>query len=105
MEVSWGATGKRISLAVTTRQGKLGSKNVAERPHSGKQAKMITLYRVAAERTQTVIRSHDPRFMENLVDALEGKAIHPAVQDELRALARDLRDVLNGTIMSHIKEL
>jgi hypothetical protein len=66
---------------------------------------MTNLYKVASERTQTVIRSHDPRFMENLVDALEGKAIHPAAQDELAALARDLRDVLNGTIMSHTKEL
>jgi hypothetical protein len=43
--------------------------------------------------------------MENLVEVLEGKAVHPAVQDDLRALARDLRDVLNGRVRSHIKEL
>jgi hypothetical protein len=43
--------------------------------------------------------------MEYLADALEGKAIHSTVQDELRTLARDLRDVLNGAVMSHIKEL
>jgi hypothetical protein len=67
--------------------------------------KMANLYKVATEHTQTVIRSHDPRFMENLVEVLEGKAVHPTVQDELRALARDLQDVLNGTVMSHTKEL
>jgi hypothetical protein len=66
---------------------------------------MTNLYKVASERTQTVIRSHDPRFMENLVEVLEGKAVHPTVQDELRALAKDLQDVLSGRVMSHIKEL
>jgi hypothetical protein len=66
---------------------------------------MTNLYKVASEHTQTVIRSHDPRFMENLIEVLEGKAVHPTVQDELRVFARDLRDVLNGTVKSHIKEL
>jgi hypothetical protein len=66
---------------------------------------MPILYRVGSEHTQTVIRSHDPLFMEYLADALEGKAIHSTVQDELRALARDLRDVLKGNVTAHVKEL
>jgi hypothetical protein len=66
---------------------------------------MPILYRVGSENTQTVIRSHDPLFMEYLADALEGKTIHSTVQDELRALARDLRDVLKGSVAAHIKEL
>jgi hypothetical protein len=66
---------------------------------------MPILYRVGSEHTQTVIRSHDPLFMEHLADALEGKAIHSTVQDELRTLASDLRDVLRGEVRAHIKEL
>jgi hypothetical protein len=42
--------------------------------------------------------------MEYLADVLEGKAIHSTVQDELRALARDLRDVLRGEVGAHTKE-
>jgi hypothetical protein len=42
--------------------------------------------------------------MEYLADALEGKALHSTVQDELKALARDLRDVLRGEVRAHIKE-
>jgi hypothetical protein len=66
---------------------------------------MANLYKVAAEHTQIVIRSHDPRFMESLVDVLEGKAVYPTIHDDVRALARDLRQVLNGTVTSHAKEL
>lgn len=66
---------------------------------------MANLYKVAAERTETVIRSHDPRFMENLVELLEGNPVHSAIKDELRALARDLREVLNGRFKSCAKEL
>jgi hypothetical protein len=43
--------------------------------------------------------------MEYLADALEGKAIHSTVKDELRVLARDLRDVLKGNVAAHVKEL
>jgi len=63
------------------------------------------LYGVGSERTQTVIRSRDPLFMEHLADVLEGKAIHSTVQDELRALARDVRTVLKGIVAAHVKEL
>ena len=43
--------------------------------------------------------------MEYLADALEGNAIHSTVQDELRTLASDLRDVLKGYVKAHVKEL
>jgi hypothetical protein len=66
---------------------------------------MANLYKVAAERNETVIRSHDPRFMESLVELLQGNPIHPAIEDEIRALARDLGEVLNGHFKSCAKEL
>jgi hypothetical protein len=66
---------------------------------------MPNLYRVGVEHTQTVIRSHDPCFMENLADVLEGKPVHSTVHDELRTFAGNLRDVLKGNIAAHAKEL
>ncbi len=66
---------------------------------------MANLYKASAERTETVIRSHDPHFMENLANLLEGKPVHSTVMDELSWLARDLREVLKGQVKSSAKEL
>lgn len=66
---------------------------------------MANLYKVAAERTETVIRSHDAHFMERLVEFLQGNPIHPAFEDELRELAKDLDQVLSGRFKSCAKEL
>lgn len=62
------------------------------------------VYKIAAERTQTVIRSHDPRFLYSLADVLDGSPTHPVIVDQMKVFARDLREVLNGEVAGHILE-
>lgn len=66
---------------------------------------MANLYKIAAERKETVIRSHDPRFMDYLADFLQGNPVHPAIEDEFNALGRDLAAVLSCRVKSSAKEM
>ena len=63
-----------------------------------------TLYRIATERTQTVIRSHDLRFLLCLADVLDGNPTHSVITEQMKVFARDLRDVLGGKVAGHIVE-
>ena len=65
---------------------------------------VFTLYKIAAERTQTVIRSHDPRFLYGLADVLDGNPTHVVMVEQTKVFARDLRDVLDGKVAGHILE-
>jgi hypothetical protein len=65
---------------------------------------VFVLYKIATERTQTVIRSHDPRFLYRLADVLDGYPTHPVIVDQMKVFARDLRDVLGGEVAGHIVE-
>jgi hypothetical protein len=68
-------------------------------------AMVFTLYKIAGERTQTVIRSHDPRFIYRLADVLDGNPTDDVIVEQMKAFARDLRDVLDGKVAGHIREL
>ena len=65
---------------------------------------VFTFYKIATERTQTVIRSHDPRFLYRLADVLDGNPTHGVIAKQMKVFARDLRDVLNGKVIGHIVE-
>ena len=61
----------------------------------------IILYKITAERTQTVIRSHDPRFLYSLADLLDGNPTDSVILEQMKAFARDIQDVLNGKVAGH----
>jgi hypothetical protein len=65
---------------------------------------VFTFYKIATERTQTVIRSHDPRFLYRLADVLDGNPTHSVIRGQMKVFARDLRDVLDGRVSGHIVE-
>jgi hypothetical protein len=65
---------------------------------------LFTLYKIAAERTQTVIRSHDPHFLYRLADVLDGNPTHSIILEQMKVFARDLRDVLDGKVAGQIVE-
>jgi hypothetical protein len=65
---------------------------------------VFTLYKIATERTQTVIRSHDPRFLYRLADLLDGDPTHAVITEQMKVFARDMRDVLDGKVAGHIAE-
>lgn len=62
-------------------------------------------YKISAERTQIVFRSHDFRFLYKLGELLEGYPSDSVTVDELKVFARDLLDVLDGEVASHAKDL
>lgn len=65
---------------------------------------VFTLYKIATERTQTVIRSHDPRFLYRLADVLDGNPTDAVITEQMKAFARDLRDVLDWKVVGYIVE-
>lgn len=65
---------------------------------------VFTLYKIATERTQTVIRSHDPRFLYRLADVLDGNPTHSVIVNQMKVFARDLRETLDGKVAGHIVE-
>jgi len=65
---------------------------------------VFTLYKIATERTQTVIRSHDPRFLYRLADVLDGNPTDAVITEQMKAFARDLRDVLDWKVGGYIVE-
>jgi hypothetical protein len=65
---------------------------------------VIILYKITAERTQTVIRSHDPRFLYRLADVLDGNPTDGVILEQMKAFARDLQDVLDGKVAGHTLE-
>jgi hypothetical protein len=62
-------------------------------------------YKIATERSQIVIRSHDFHFLHHLVDFLEGNPIHPAFAEEIKIFARYFREVLDGKFGAFTQEL
>ena len=62
-------------------------------------------YKIATERAQIVIRSHDFHFLYHLVDFLEGKPIHPDFVEEIAVFARYLGDVLNEQFGAFTQEV
>lgn len=65
---------------------------------------VFTLYKIASERTQTVIRSHDSHFLYRLADVLDGNPTHSVIVEQMKVFARDLRDVLGGKVAGHTVE-
>lgn len=65
---------------------------------------VFTLYKIATERTQTVIRSHDLRFLYRLADVLDGNLTDSVILEQMKVFARDLQDVLDGKVAGHILE-
>ena len=49
---------------------------------------VFTLYKIATERTQTVIRSHDVRFLYHLADVLDGNPTDAVITEQMEAFAR-----------------
>jgi hypothetical protein len=62
-------------------------------------------YRIATERSQIVIRSHDFHFLHHLVDLLEGNPVHPAFAEEIKIFARYFREVLDERVGAFTQEL
>ena len=65
---------------------------------------VYTFYKIANERTQTVIRSQDWHFLHQLADFLAGNPVHSGVVEQMKVFSRDLRDVLGGKVAGHIVE-
>jgi hypothetical protein len=62
-------------------------------------------YKIAAERAQIVIRSHDFHFLYHLVDFLEEKPMHPDFVEEIKVFARSFGEVLDGEFGAFTQEL
>lgn len=62
-------------------------------------------YKIAVERSQLVIRSHDTHFLHHLVDFLEGNPIHPGFAEEVQTFAKYFREVLDGKFWAFTQEL
>jgi hypothetical protein len=65
---------------------------------------VFTVYRIATERTQTVIRSHDFRFLYHLADVLDGNPTDAVINEQMKAFAQDLRDVLDWKVGGYTVE-
>ena len=50
---------------------------------------VFILYKIASERTQTVIRSHDPRFLYRLADVLDGNPTNGVIVEQMKCFCAE----------------